>query len=230
MKKTLSLFLILFIACIVSISSAEEFTLHSGITFGMTMDQVMTCEKSAGFKPEKKTLTQKSDATEEGSFYFCSKKHLADYIYVEGQIAGQKDAAIRYHFNSKKQLDAAVYEFFGGKAMYKTLRESLIKKYGEAFDTSLINIWLKYLHPDALNIFQYSAQYVNVDYHSADSWLIPQDNGDYILIIGLCGRLMSKYDWIYIGYQRFGKTEVQKVLEEAKIETQNAVDQLNNDL
>jgi len=225
MKKAVSIFLVLTIL-MASIwgASAEEFTIHSGTTFNMTIDEVIEAEKTAGFSPKRESGGSKE------TFYFCKGKHSDEYVYVKGQIAGQQDSRIIYHFDNETGiLNAAVYTFYySGTKVYQTLRNTLINKYGEPFDFSTINVWLKYLKPDALNVLMYASCYANVTYYNGDSWLVPQDNGDYVLIISICARINGAgwEDCSYIGYQYYSKSEVESALDNEKKD----LNQINDDL
>ena len=78
MKKIISL--VLMVAMLFSLSAfaeEEEFTLHSGVKFGMTLEEVKTCEENAGF-----TFREYFDGS------YC----------IEGKIAGIDESQINYYF------------------------------------------------------------------------------------------------------------------------------------
>ena len=58
MKKIVCLLLVLLILAIIPISctASEEFSMHSGVKFGMTMDEVIEAEKANGFSCNKRSL------------------------------------------------------------------------------------------------------------------------------------------------------------------------------
>ena len=89
MKKAISIFVLLtFLICFIGSAMGETFTLHSKVTFGMTPDEIATCEKDAGFTLSDTELD-----------YGTGKAKLAKR--VEGTIAGLDGSKIDYFFNSE---------------------------------------------------------------------------------------------------------------------------------
>ncbi len=113
MKKTISL--VLMIAMLFSVSAfAEEFTLHNGTKFGMSMQDVADAELSKGFS-----------VSPEG-----------DGLYGEGTIAGRSPSAVRYFFDENEKLVHCDYFIYlnqqnsSNNGDYTSTNESLISKYG----------------------------------------------------------------------------------------------------
>lgn len=113
MKKILSF--VLMLTMLFSVSAfAEEFTLHNGTKFGMSMQGVADAELSKGFS-----------VSPEG-----------DGLYGEGTIAGRSPSAVRYFFDENEKLVHCDYFIFldqhnsSNNGDYASTNESLISKYG----------------------------------------------------------------------------------------------------
>lgn len=122
MKKIASILMILVMLFSVSAFGEEEFTLHSGTKFGMTMDEVRSIEEAAGF-----TVPQGA-----------SNKMLQ----IDGQVAGYS-GTIYYYFtdNENGTLDRMEY-MFSDSSIYETMEKALEKKYGPTDYNSLRGISL----------------------------------------------------------------------------------------
>ena len=74
----------------------------------------------------------------------------------------------------------------------------------------------------------------DVDFYNNDSWLIPQEDGTYVIITGLEYQLDIRYYGsvvtTQVGYQRFSGEDIENALQmvEDSVETYNS--QLENDL
>lgn len=118
MKKIISLALM--VTMLFSVSAfAEEFTLHNGTKFGMSMQDVAAAELSKGFS-----------VSPEG-----------DGLYGEGIIAGRSPSAVRYFFDENEKLVHCDYFIFldhqnsSNNGNYASTNESLISKYGTPIAT-----------------------------------------------------------------------------------------------
>lgn len=113
MKKIISLALMLVMLFSVS-AFAEEFTLHNGTQFGMSLQDVAATELSKGFS-----------VSPEG-----------DGLYGEGTIAGRSHAAVRYFFDDHDKLVHCDYFIFldqqnsSSNGDYASTNGSLVSKYG----------------------------------------------------------------------------------------------------
>ncbi len=141
MKKILSI-LIIFSFIIVSIienASAEDFTLHSGITFGMTMDEVKKIEEKNGYTVNK--------STEVYSFYDESGQYKVgetnNTLFIRGSIAGIADSKAIFYFNDEGKLYAMVYAFDDNHMdsecgydleSFKSIQKLLSEKYKNRLD------------------------------------------------------------------------------------------------
>ena len=90
MKKYISI-LIAVLVVMASVSGlAEDFSIHSGVSNGMTREEVINLETAAGFEVEESE----------------------DYITVKGKIASIENSAIRYYFEDDSLTTACVARLF----------------------------------------------------------------------------------------------------------------------
>lgn len=224
MKRLGCLFLVMILVATTASALAEQFTLHSGVMFGMTKDEVRQVEKDAGFDVEEVKMDKMYRRN-------CQEIHLDKAISVSGQIAGVSGANIMYHFDEEGQLDSAVYNLGQANSYgaYTPIRESLIQKYGEP-DSDMSEVWHTYLNMDVYSVSDYCAGFnMNVDSSYNDSWLIPQEDGTYVIITGFEHHIDS-YVLTWVGYQKFSKEDVEGALQKAKISVETYNSQLENDL
>ena len=129
MKKLIALLvtLVLFLSIFCS-SIAEEFTLHSGVRFGMTQEEVIAKETEKGFSPYATTMKY-TYYDENGGYY----KGDTNALSIAGSMAGIANSHLYYYFDENNKLFAAVYEF-GGELMieaYNDIQATIEKKYNE---------------------------------------------------------------------------------------------------
>lgn len=221
MKKTISILVLLtLLTCLIGNAIAEAFTLHSKVIFGMTPDEVASCEKEAGF-----TL---SDQNIE---YGTPKAKLAKK--VEGTIAGIDNSEIHYYFDNDKKLYSATYwlgsQLSSTKAEFETIDAALVKKYGASNDIYLpIVERIGFESNDYLSLWGLSRK-KNV-YPLYSSWLIQQDEDSYIAIVhyfetGSIGYGLNTTFHI-IGYQYYSADEINNELNTIN----NEIDQRNDDI
>lgn len=111
MKKMLCLVISLIVLLGSVAALAEEFTLHSGVKFGMTREEVAAAEKANGFK------------TKDNSSY--------DTLDVEGFIAGYDNSDIMYSFKNNSMTSAHYHFGRNDDKVFPAVKETLISKYGE---------------------------------------------------------------------------------------------------
>lgn len=120
MKKIISLLLMVAMLFGVSAFAAEEeFTLHSGTTFGMSVDEVVKLEKDAGFNVEK----GEQKAAEGMGLAFS----VESSVRATGKIAGFDNTTAYYSFEDG-ELYRMCYVFEGN--CFQELENALEKKYG----------------------------------------------------------------------------------------------------
>lgn len=246
MKKILCLLISMIVLLTVGSAFAEAFTLHSGVQFGMTMDEVIQNEKNAGFAKAIKEELHISKS------YNCRADHDIISIRISGQIAGVANSSITYHFRNDGRLDSAVY-ILGNKSdrkVYTNIRKSLINKYGEP-DEEMSAVWHAFLDMDVYSETDYRIDnpvfvtsvtpvlYENIKYYYDDSWLIPQNDGGYVIITGcqftedIAYTLLNDsgtYLYTYVGYQYFSKEEIENAISKATEIANEYNRQLEDDL
>lgn len=192
------------VICIVSVcivllaalgtASAEEFTLHSGVTFGMTIDDIKALEESKGFE------------TSQNEF-------RPNEIVISGTIAGiERGALIIYTVDEQGRLFKACY-FLGNNAApaaqriseYETINDALTQKYGaSAYNTGNMQIANV---PDTLfgeetTGFKFCQGVAGGEIYTYNQWLLDQEDGSKILIDHFMrDEKGSLYQYIY--YVRF---------------------------
>lgn len=244
MKKMVSLFVFLVVLCLSCSACGEAFTIHSGVSFDMTMDEVSQLEKDAGFDV---TIEDAGEA----DIFNCSKIHEHKQLTVTGQIAGVKGALITYHFSKEdSKLAAATYCLQVSttqEGKYEAVRESLISKYGQPQADGLADIFHQELNMDSYSFIDNTIKENNVealgwsckpDYFQNDIWIVPQNNDTSIVITGINCKLnldygkMGKtaYYLVFVGYQKYKADEVKSILSSLESEFNTYQEQLKNDL
>lgn len=146
MKKMISL--VLMVAMLFSVSAfaeAEEFTLHSGTKFGMSVAEVVEIEQNAGF--DVRTSTLETDG----------------FLQVKGKIAGHDDASAAYYFTDDDTLYRMYYRF--SENDFQAMENALEKKYGATEFNSLTGMSLPKF---TVNGHEYSDFRTGVLYQSND--------------------------------------------------------------
>ena len=93
--------------------NSEPFEIHSGVQFGMSLEEALACEKAAGF------------AISELPYGMVS----CPGFIANGEVAGQENVSIYYSFSKSDELIQAVYYFHSH--IFNSLEMALTKKYGE---------------------------------------------------------------------------------------------------
>ena len=102
----------------------RSFSVHSGVMFGMTKNEVIEQEKCAGFVVDQGIFTELSTC-----------RHGSNYVMFTGTVAGVKGASILYHFNRQDILESVVYlvgyspNKYGTGNTFTSFSESLSQKY-----------------------------------------------------------------------------------------------------
>lgn len=223
MKKTASFLLslqiivITIVFCLIASACAEPFTLHSGVSFGMSHTEVADKEKNANF--EVGPYENNSWAGE-----MC--------IRINGTIAGASGAHIDYLFNNNDFLHEAIYTL-SKNVNYNQIFSTLQSKYGQNnLNQDWQDTWTahsKYLsHAVGGCAIVYSIEQIDVS-----TWLIQQDNGYYVSI-DLVYMMLSDRNGteprIYIAYSYFSQDEINKIINDAKAADEEYHNQMNDDL
>lgn len=221
---------------------ACDFSLHSGVTFGMTRDEVIKKEEEAGFQmvkdmaaPDKATV---SLCTYIDHFY--DEAQLPD-LFSTGTFAGVKDSEIAYWFNDQGQLFRMQYSLDCWETTEQDMLlilNSLMEKYGEPTYSSEKNTALPSVvngYPVTYSGWQHEGKYtvpatwnpektISVSYEISNeediTWVIPDENGSYVTVISYStseGRINYSGDggWFpawLITYTRLPKADFEQSL------------------
>ena len=165
-----------FIVCLAVLGTAlaEEFSLHSGVTFGMTIDDIKALEESKGFETSQNEL-------------------WPNEITISGTIAGiERGALINYTVDEQGSLFKAFY-FLGNNAApaaqriseYETINDALTQKYGASvYNTGNMQIANvpETLFGEKTTGFGFCQGVAGGEIHTYNQWLLDQDDGSKILI------------------------------------------------
>ncbi len=234
MKKILCLFIGL-IVLLGSISAlAEEFALHSGVQFGMTVDEVVELEEKSGF--ECKVYDENSEYSGLGP-----NEHE---VRVEGKIASIDESSIEYYFVDNA-LTIAWYEFgnsgWGGFSYspddFDTVETALVNKYGEPnCPTGLFDSFAFTDDVESITHCQECDVYGDCDIYGLSNWLIPlNDNAcifieHYLISAEFVDDPSFADGYHTLCYQVMDATEVKSVLQNAADEFLDNSQQLEDDI
>ncbi len=223
MKRTASLLLALIVCLVCSFSAyAEDFTIHSDVKFGMTIDEVVSLENSAGF------------SLEDGKLDYNNIVKLHSRKTLKGTVAGIEESEIDYAFDSEGKLYAATYAL--GKTgrsdlsgQYAEIDQRLISKYGTP-DDSLLAVFFKVGYEPINFLGTVWFEIKDIEHLPQNSsWLIQQDDDHYIAISHMYFRgsiLGDPFNMHLVGYQLFTAEELKTAMDELKNESDKANDDL----
>ena len=207
-----------------SVCSAENtLTLHSGVEFGMTMDEVKAAEEKNGFEAVIKELHY-TDFLADGTYEWRAK----DGLMVAGSIAAIDNSRIYYYSDASNRLIGAVYLFRCEDAYpfennnargntninneYNLIQEQLEKKYSSVWEECNIDHYPKYI--DGIR-----DKFTGV-YYIPNSFRIKVSDNEYIYITHCIKFLQmgsgNLYDMIdlsglhYLEYRYFTQDEIEK--------------------
>lgn len=227
MKRIISFFIAIVCISLCSCTAAEQFTLHSQVAFGMSIDEVIAMENAAGFP------------IEEASF----SGHNRPVIYtVKGKVAGIEDSKIFYFFDNEGKLYAATYALGGTwllrkvEPAFSTVQTALEKKYGIASDTlpdfaKSIGFEPKF---DYWESYYQDREDKSVSF-TCKTWIIEQDDKSQIVIahykdfVGY-DTFAKAYFYHVVGYQKYTREEIDDELDNMSLEKEENELQLSNDL
>lgn len=182
---------------------ACDFPLHSGVTFGMTRDEVIKKEEAAGFQMIKDMTTPDKATFSLGTTidHFYDEAHLPD-LFSTGTFAGIPNSDVAYWFNDQGQLFRMQYSlnYNGIKEPDRQLiLDSLMTKYGEPTYTSEQNTKLPSVvngYPVTYAGWQRAGRYRTPAYQKLETtayfsisneqditWVLPDEKGSYITVI-----------------------------------------------
>lgn len=218
MKKYIALFLLAVIALSLTACGepqkenaapqstlACDFSLHSGVTFGMTRDEVIKKEEAAGFQmvkdmlpPEKAAVNLYTDID-----HFYDEAQLPD-LFASDTFAGINESEIAYWFNDQGQLFRMQYSldcWETNEQDQTNIPNSLVAKYGEPTYSSEKGTNVKSVvngYPVTYSGWQREGSYsvpaswkpelmLSVRYEISNkkdiTWVIPDEEGSYVTVI-----------------------------------------------
>jgi len=163
-KTTVILIILVLLSCSLGSALADEFILHSGVKFGMTIEDIRQIETNSGFDVE-----NNEDNTE---------------LTISGKIASVEDSTITYTFHDNKMFQTKYSlgkdRIDRGIEGYRIIQQSLESKYGnptglpDGFHSSEFNNIISRIAPDGFLQEQ-------GDIELSNEWLITTDTG-YVII------------------------------------------------
>lgn len=231
MKRRISLLLaivfvlaaIAFVYCyaIRSNRTSEEITLHSGVKFGMTLQEVEELEKAAGnysfqYKTPDNCYSSLKSVYASSYMPTCIKLSVYDSSLFGGISggAGIAGARVGYCFDKNDTVNACIYYYlpFGNTTTpsKKEIVNAYIEKYGEP---TVRNSYIDFPDGQAGDAYSYyrsfNSNYTNLTTSLYElslvsliedgcyQWLIFQDDGSIVDI------MLLEYEWNRSGYNSF---------------------------
>lgn len=209
--RILLLVLALLTALVISCSAyADDFSIHSGVTFGMDLDTVKQLEINAGNK------------TATGSpliFWETCPFHSKNNLSVDTTLAGYSGAYISYHFDDANKLQATTYVLTVSKrangcidSFYNTNAE-LSKKYGDSDNTAKLLIENELLPCCVTRCAKiHSDTYESYSFPLSDAYTFTQPDNSIVVIYPFVLRatvINSTWEVFGIYYQSYSAEEYQ---------------------
>lgn len=218
MKKLLSFILvsILFATCITGSALADEFSLHSGVKFGMTEQEISSLESQAGFSLK--------------DVFVLSSTPMKK---ITGQVAGIQDSEIIYAFDSDGKMFASTYQL-GGKYAdfdpdYSIIEQALTDKYGQP-DNSWFPAVVMVSSYEPFNYFISWGNFSASLPENYSSWLIKQDDESCVLIVHYYAFGGASTQFHIIGYQKYTANEIESIKKTVDDTIEQTNQQLQNDI
>ncbi|MDO4492525.1 MAG: hypothetical protein Q4C53_01410 [Clostridia bacterium] len=200
---------------------AEEFALRNGILFGDKKEVVFQKEKTL-------------------------KRESSDSNWFQGKIAGYVGASCGFYFDNEDKLESVCYSFGPAvcynsdemNSVYKTLTESLKRKYGNpigntgglvepitgpAFES------LKEWYDIMYKFWDNGA----VDYINYDEWAV--DCGNYNVKIDIVSFYVRKENYnyqyfVYVSYHKYTEDDYKEAANEAAMKANKEREEVDNDM
>jgi len=227
MKKIIISILTVMLLMSFTVVLADDFSIHNGVIFGMTKNNVKEAEMSAGF-------TYGSDSDD----LFGRCKQHKSFLTFSGTVAGIDGANITYHFNSQDALESAIYTLgfstakYGTNELFSSLSDSLASKYGNEDAIAKIMIEDSYLDC-CVNAYyeRWETAVSKVEVTASKAFTYNTDDGNTIVIyisslnISLStGK--SAGEGLYIIYQLYDADTYSNAYEKVGSDATNAYDDL----
>ena len=196
MKKILCVFIVTGLFMLTCFAYGEEFTLHNGVQFGMSKENALELEATAGVTFEETT---------DGTNYFPD-----GILRIESEpttVAGRENSIINYFFNSNGEINSMVYfawDFLEPPIENDKVITTLMEKYGDpvAMNDSLVDV-----EGEAYDTVDVFINYNNV--HPKDNpditlfyqWICPMDTGYVDIQIMMVDLNVYRYRVISYAYR-----------------------------
>ena len=235
MKKFVAVLLVMIMLCSCLLSvSADEYVIHSGVTFGMSKDEVKALETEAGF-------TVKENAKQ--AIINSCPSHRGNNLSLDGTIAGFSGANICYHFNQENVLESAIYLLAASKQRggcdydYNGTVELLGNKYGKSDETAKTVIETGFLECCLVDSFSEKngdSSIYNITIKNSEAFTYLQEDGSIIIIYIAVARVViaGQYlmDILYINYQLYSGERYETAVENAREGINDFTNQIYGDL
>ncbi len=219
MKKTFILLLVIVFTIATVSCSAEDFTIHNGVSFGMTKEEVIRTENDYGIKLE--------EATGWNNFFDN------DVFRLESEstsVAGRDDSTIAYLFDSTGGMNSTLYiadDFLKESIDNDRVIATLMEKYGKpvAEIDSIVNVGGEAY--DSLDVYMnYTKQHPkdNPTISLFYQWLYPIKEGYADIQIMMIS--LSVVNYRVISYSFRTENEMKEMQEKNESEKQSMLNDL----
>lgn len=201
MKKLIA-FISIVVMLLVNCASAETFSLHSGVEFGMTMEEVKSAEEGAG----------------------CSVSTGNQEISVKTEyLGGIAGGYINYYFSTNGNLNKCRYQF-GNAGDYYTLQEMYSGKYGAPMATGdalkeisgesgcTSDALTDYQSCVADYTFNFGKIWSAIKMNGKCQWFVPVDDGSVVEIVLVSFERVGTYTWSANNVYYFYRTPEERVI------------------
>lgn len=216
---------------------ADDFSIHSGVTFGMSESQVSEKEDQNGFSLNTEYIglllfgMSKGSLDMVDSYLSRELEEKVDIPCISGSVAGYDESQILYFFTDDK-LYSAVYHIgqSNDTSRFANLSDALTKKYGNTVASN--GEYIDYpsqgkTAKDMYKLFD-SLGAFSCTIIDTNQWLVETDSG-YVSIL-LLNTSISGHNEVFLSYSSMNKEEYNTFVSD-KLETYNQKEQeLNNDL
>lgn len=222
MKRLMSLLLTIILMLPYMNCMAEEFILHSGVKFGMTMEEVEESEEKAGYE------------TIHESTYYCDVPSFVKLAVANPELfKGDTWGKVGYCFDrNNNTVNACIYYDISFGEETTPSKEEVVNAYLEKYGTPTVQNSYISFPGEACDAYTYIAEYsakhsyVNIEdiwklsiIDTVDKgcyqWLIPQEDGSMIDIMLLehNGPRYSDKEYLAISYSLRTAEEVEANME-----------------
>ena len=236
MKKAISMLVIVWVLILSMSALADSFSIHNGISFGLTEKEVGVLEESNGFQLETKYIGEWLFGLSKGEVppidnAIERRFGEVDQKYIKGSVAGFDNSSIMYFFEEDK-LYSAIYHFGNttDSSRYTTLLNTLSEKYGDTVGEN--DSYIDFPKPGSTALTVYEA-YDGIGAFKCSvidmaQWVVATDDG-YVNIILLDFSALGKEE-VFLSYSYMTTEEYDSFISDKMDEENKKTSQLENDL